>query len=132
MDENAFALSLQRAAALALAGYGDTTYPDACFIIEQGAEKDENGKVLQKFKHLPHHSKAATDPNSNSTVDLPHLRNAMARAGQVKCVKEDTAAFIKRARAHLIRHAKALLKSYQDAADDLAAICKDHDEKDGK
>ena len=132
MDENAFASSLQRAAELAVAGYGDATYPDACFIIEQGAEKDEDGKILQKFKHLPHHSKAATDPNANGTVDLPHLRNALARVGQVIPIKESKESFAKKARAHLIRHAKALLKSYQDAADDLAAICKDHDEKNGK
>jgi hypothetical protein len=132
MDENAFALSLQRAAEMAIAGYGDATYPDACFIIEQGAERGKDGKILQKFKHLPHHSKAATDPNANGTVDLPHLRNALARVYQVIPIKESKESFAKKARAHLIRHAKALLKSYQDAADDLAAICKDHDEKNGK
>jgi len=132
MDENAFASSLQRAAEMAMAGYGDATFPDAAFIIESGAEKGENGKTLQKFRHLPHHSKAATDPNANGTVDLPHLRNALARVGQVTPVKESKESFAKKARAHLIRHAKALLKSYQDAADDLAAICKDHDEKNGK
>lgn len=132
MDENAFALSLQRVAEMATAGYGDASFPDAAFIIESGAEKGENGKTLQKYRHLPHHKESVTDPNSNSTVDLPHLRNALSRVYQVIPVKESQKSFAKKAKAHLIRHAKALLKSYQDAADDLAAICKDHDEKDGK
>jgi len=132
MDRDAVFASIHKAAEVTTAAYGDASFPDAAFIIESGAEKGENGKTLQKFRHLPHHSKAATDPNANGTVDLPHLRNALARVGQVVPVKESKESFAKKARAHLIRHAKALLKSYQDAADDLAAICKDHDEKNGK
>ena len=96
------------------AAFGDKSFPDAAFIVERGAEKDDQGKTLQKFRHLPHHKKTAKDPNENSSVDIPHLRNALARVNQVKSIKEPKSQFIKRARAHLERHAKALLKTRQE------------------
>lgn len=100
----------QRAVAyLAQAGYGDRSFPDAAFVVERGAEKDARGRALQKYRHLPHHKKGVTDPLDNASVDLPHLRNALARVSQVKPVKEDAAAFRRRATAHLRAHAKALL-----------------------
>ncbi|UCG02436.1 MAG: hypothetical protein JSW11_00290 [Candidatus Heimdallarchaeota archaeon] len=97
----------------ALNTYGDKSFPDAAFIVEKGAEKDDKGKTLQKYRHLPHHTQSATDPNANGTVDLPHLRNALARVNQVKPVKEGASAFRGRAKSHLQRHAKALLESYK-------------------
>ena len=109
------------------AAYGDKSFPDAAFIVEKGAEKDESGKTLQKYRHLPHHTKSATDPNAHGTVDLPHLRNAFARVNQVKPVKEAAASYRSRAQSHLNRHANALLKSRKGKADyeEVKAICKE-------
>ena len=93
------------------ASFGDRSFPDAAFLVEHGAEKDKSGKTLSKYRHLPHHNKNVKSPTEDSSVDLPHLRNALARVGQVLPVKEDKAGFVSRARTHLRRHAKALLKS---------------------
>jgi len=95
------------------AAYGDKSFPDAAFVVEKGAEKNGDGKTLQKYRHLPHHTKSATDPMAHGTIDLPHLRNALARVNQVKSIKESVANFRKRAKSHLQRHAKAVLKSYK-------------------
>jgi hypothetical protein len=108
--------------------FGDRSWPDAAFLVEHGATKDADGKTLQKFRHLVHHSKGATDPNSNSTVDLPHLRNALARANQVQPVVEDKAGFQKRSMAHLQKHARALLKTYKNKAE-IQELCKEFDIK---
>jgi hypothetical protein len=94
----------------ATAAFGDSTFPDAAFIVEKGAEK-EDGKTLQKYRHLPHHTKGVTSATDNGTVDLPHLRNALARVNQVTPVKEDAKGFKSRALAHLQAHAKVALKS---------------------
>lgn len=97
----------------ALATYGDKSFPDAAFIVEKGAEKDEKSKTLTKFRHLPHHNKNVTSATDNGSVDVPHLRNALARVNQVKPVKEGAASFRKRATSHLQTHARAVLKSYK-------------------
>lgn len=97
----------------ALGTYGDKSFPDAAFIVEKGAEKDDKGKTLQKYRHLPHHSKGVTSATDNGSIDVPHLRNALARVNQVKPVKEGAAAFRKRAKSHLQRHAGAVLKTYK-------------------
>lgn len=51
--------------------------PDSCFaFIEPGGNKDESGKTIPRTKrHFPF-------KNLNGEVDLPHLRNALARAPQ--------------------------------------------------
>jgi len=103
----------------AVALFGDRSWPDEAFVVEAGAEKDDKGKTLQKYRHLPHHTKTVTDPNDNDTVDLPHLRNALARVNQVEPVKESAAKFRKRAQSHLARHAKALLKTHKEEAEEL-------------
>lgn len=97
----------------ALGAYGDRSFPDAAFVVEKGAEKDEEGKTLHKYRHLPHHSKGAKVATENTTIDVPHLRNALARANQVKPIKEGAASFRKRAIAHLQAHAKVVLKTYK-------------------
>lgn len=96
--------------------FGDRTFPDAAFVIENGAEKDEKGKTLQKYRHLPHHNKGVKSATENGSVDLPHLRNALARVNQVKPVKESVSSFRSRASSHLRRHAKTLLKTYKEKA----------------
>lgn len=97
----------------ALATYGDKSFPDAAFIVEKGAEKDKKGKTLQKYRHLPHHKKNVTSATDNGSIDVPHLRNALARVNQVKPVKENAATYRKRAKSHLQTHARAVLKSYK-------------------
>ncbi|MBV6429784.1 MAG: hypothetical protein KIPDCIKN_04359 [Haliscomenobacter sp.] len=101
--------------------FGDASFPDAAFVVERGAEK-KDGKTVQKYRHLPHHRKSVTDPSDNGSVDVPHLRNALARVAQVKPISEGKEAFVSRARAHLMKHARALLRSHKEAIDDLLSI----------
>jgi len=67
--------------------------PDAAFAyIEAGGEKDDDGKTTPRsLRHFPHHS-------AGGDVDLPHLRNALARAPQSD--------FGDKALPHLKAHAK--------------------------
>ena len=60
------------------------TLPDSSFFyIEAGGEKDEEGKTKPRsLRHLPY-------KDENGKVDLPHLRNAIARAPQVKGLAEE-------------------------------------------
>lgn len=53
--------------------------PDSAFLfIESGGKKDSEGKTTPRsLRHLPY-------KNSEGSVDVPHVRNAIARAGQVK------------------------------------------------
>ena len=53
--------------------------PDSSFAwIEPGGEKDEEGKTVPRtLRHLPY-------KDENGKVDLPHVRNALARLDQVK------------------------------------------------
>ena len=81
--------------------------PDAAFIIEQGAER-ENGKVLRKYRHLPHHTSAVKSPTEHTSVNKALLRNALARCNQVTPAKEDAAGFRAHAQRHLRAHANAL------------------------
>jgi len=89
--------------------------PDAAFaVIEpaylRGETKDK------RCRHLPHHGPNVRDPDENSSVDLPHLRNALARCGQIKPITNSISAreLRERARRHLERHAEALLKTYRE------------------
>ena len=88
--------------------------PDAAFaVIEpaylRGETKDK------RCRHLPHHGPKVKDSDENGSVDLPHLRNALARCDQIKPVTDSISAeeLREEARRHLERHAKALLKTYQ-------------------
>ena len=84
--------------------------PDAAFaIIKPGGKKDANGKTVPRsLRMLPHHNSTVKDPNDNKSIDLPHLRNALARVSQASLTPEQMA----RAKAHLNKHAKAVLPSY--------------------
>jgi hypothetical protein len=86
--------------------------PDAAFaVIERGGKKDKEGKTAPRsLRHLPHHASSVKDPSEDTTLDLPRLRNALARMNQVKASGNDSTARIQRiAKAHLIRHAKKAL-----------------------
>lgn len=92
----------------------DTKYinslPDAAFaVIEKGYSI---GKA-KGARHLPHHDKSVKSPTENKSVDLPHYRNALARAGQIKSVlgKESDSSLRKRAAAHLAKHRAVLQKA---------------------
>ena len=76
--------------------------PDAAFAI---VYTDARGTKIRK---LPHHNKSVKRGTENSSVDIPHLRNALARLPQIKDTPRD---IINQARKHLERHAKALLKN---------------------
>jgi hypothetical protein len=53
--------------------------PDSSFaVVEKGGEKDEEGKTVPRnYRHLPYKDTAGK-------IDLPHLRNALARMNQIK------------------------------------------------
>lgn len=83
--------------------------PDAAFAVIEPAYKA--GTVQDKnCRHLPHHTSGVTNPNDDNTVDLPHLRNALARATQIQPVTDSITAEELRAKAlaHLQAHAKRL------------------------
>jgi TolA-binding protein len=107
----------------------DTAYindlPDAAFaVIEPGGEKDEDGKTVPRaLRHLPHHNKGVKDPDDNDTVDLPHLRNALARLDQTKLSQE----LKDKARRHLEKHAEALgIGEYAEQSTNVPVITAQH------
>lgn len=55
------------------------TFPDSSFAwIEPGGKKDKEGRTVPRsYRHLPYKDNAGK-------IDLPHVRNALARMGQVK------------------------------------------------
>lgn len=71
--------------------------PDSAFaVIEPGGKKDGEGRTTPRsLRHLPHH-------DADGAIDMPHLRNAMARMNQTM-----PAEMRGRAAAHLKRHASA-------------------------
>ncbi|MEM3875398.1 MAG: hypothetical protein QXU45_09745 [Candidatus Bathyarchaeia archaeon] len=79
----------------------DTAYindlPDSAFaVISKGGTKDEQGKTVPRtLRHLPHHK-------ADGSLDLPHLRNALARLSQTDLTPEERA----EAKRHLCAHAK--------------------------
>lgn len=81
--------------------------PDAAFAgIEPGGKKDDDGKTTPRsLRHLPHHTASVKSASENSSVDVPHLRNALARVEQMDA---GGAAFRDKCRSHLNAHAKAL------------------------
>ena len=91
----------------------DTAYinalPDAAFAVIEPAYKQ--GKVKDKrARHLPHHTKNVRNGNENTTVDLAHYRNALARVDQIKPITDSISQqeLVRRARAHLEKHRDVL------------------------
>lgn len=58
--------------------------PDSCFLfIESGGQKDSDGKTVPRsLRHLPY-------KGPDGKIDMPHLRNAIARIPQMKGMSED-------------------------------------------
>ncbi|MGD0204147.1 MAG: hypothetical protein ABSC20_09625 [Candidatus Bathyarchaeia archaeon] len=71
--------------------------PDSAFaVIEPGGKKDSEGKTVpSSLRHLPYKGKSGK-------VDLPHLRNALARLSQTKISPE----LKEKARVKLVNAAK--------------------------
>jgi HK97 family phage prohead protease len=83
--------------------------PDEAFAVIEPAYK--RGETEDKrARHLPHHNKSVKDPDDDDTVDLPHLRNALARMNQIKPVTGSISAeeLREKAKKHLVAHAKRL------------------------
>lgn len=99
-------LEYEFAAAGAKARPPDSKLPNAAFAL---IKRDAKGNVTKRS--LPHHGPSVKSPDQNSTVDVPRLRNALARVNQVKGF---SAQEIAKGRAHLERHARALLKTSKD------------------
>ncbi len=87
----------------------DAFIPSAFFAGDDG-EFSEEGEFRVSRSKLPHHVNSVTDPDDNESVDVPRLRNALARFNQVDWsgFPADTRT---RTRAHLERHADAILAS---------------------
>lgn len=80
--------------------------PDSCFLFVEPGEKDEEGKTTPRsLRHLPY-------KDANGKIDLPHLRNAIARANQIR-LKDGS--LISAAQAEEIRaKARRLLELHKD------------------
>jgi hypothetical protein len=87
----------------------DAFVPAAFFAGDDG-EFDPDGEFRVSKSKLPHHIDTVRDPDGNESVDVPRLRNALARFDQVdwRDFPEGTKA---KTRAHLERHADAILAS---------------------
>jgi len=83
--------------------------PNAAFAVVEKAYKEGKDK---RMRHLPHHNKSVKSPTENSSVDLSHYRNALARVNQIKSVsgKESSSALRKKAARHLEKHRSVLKK----------------------
>jgi len=89
----------------------DTRYinnlPNASFaVVEKGYSEGKD----KRARHLPHHDSSVTSATENSSVDLPHYRNALARVNQIKSIlgTESDAALRKKAATHLEKHRSVL------------------------
>jgi hypothetical protein len=86
---------------------------DAFAMIVPGGEKDDGGKTVPRdLRKLPHHTADVENPNDNGTLDLPKLRNALARFEQTDF---PNAALKAAAKKHLDRHAAVALPSSEAA-----------------
>lgn len=79
--------------------------PDMAFaVIQPGGKKDDTGKTVPRvLRHLPHHNTSVKSGAEHTSVDKPHLRNALARVNQISYTVG-----IPKAKAHLEAHAKHL------------------------
>ena len=93
--------------------------PDAAFAyIAPGGELDDEGKTVPRtLRYLPHHNETVKDPDDNESVDIPHLRNALARVDQAALDEEAK----KQAKDHLMKHAQVLLEAYKMTKEQKAA-----------
>lgn len=80
------------------------TLPNSAFAyVDPKYGKDSDDKSL---RHLPHHNDSVKSATENASVDLAHLRNALARVSQISA----PAVAKQKALNHLRAHANVLLK----------------------
>lgn len=82
--------------------------PNASFaVIEPAYTKGETKN--KNARHLPHHNEKGGG-TANENLDLPHLRNALARMNQIKPVTDSISAdeLRRKASTHLEKHRSAL------------------------
>ncbi len=73
--------------------------PDAAFAYVEKGKKDESGKTVPRsLRHFPHHDSSVKNGDEKDSLDMPHLRNAMARLSQSPTGEH--------AKQHLLMHEK--------------------------
>lgn len=81
--------------------------PDSAFLyVEPGGKKDEEGKTVpRELRHLPY-------KNADGEIDLPHLRNAIARLEQANTGEKEGESWLTDSlREKLLKKARSLLES---------------------
>jgi hypothetical protein len=101
--------------------------PNAAFAVVEkgyGEGKDKNAR------HLPHHNKNVKSATENSSVDLSHFRNALARVNQIKSVlgEESDSSLRKKAASHLEKHRSILNQDSGSFNDEELVIWKECEE----
>ena len=85
---------------------------DDCFAyVEDTGKHDDEGRTIPKTaRHLPHHPKGGGASGTGGIIDLPHLRNALARVNKVNPVTDKVSAerLRSQAKSHLVAHTKKL------------------------
>lgn len=92
--------------------------PDSSFaVIEPAYLRGETDD--KRCRHLPHHGPGGGGTR-NVNLDLPHLRNALARANQIKPVTDSISVeeLRRRAIAHLEKHRSALKTQHEEVSVD--------------
>lgn len=84
-------------------------FPASFFAGTDGNYDDEGEFRVSKSK-LPHHINDVEDPYGNESVDIPRLRNALARFNQVDW-SDFPDGTMEKTRVHLERHADGILAS---------------------
>jgi len=94
-------------------------FPDSSFaVVEKGGKKDKGGKTVPRnYRHLPYKDAAGK-------IDVPHLRNALARMNQLKAVSpsDSTERIRSAARKVLVAAAKKHLPSTKFAKQSEARL----------
>lgn len=82
--------------------------PDSAFLYVEKGEKDSDGKTTPRsLRHFPY-------KDANGSVDLPHLRNALARIPQSNVPSSVKAELTKKAQALLAKHGGEKAASDED------------------
>ncbi len=108
--------------------------PNAAFaVVEKGYKEGDN----KNARHLPHHTSNVKSSTEDSSVDIIHLRNALARVNQIKSVLgvESSEALRKKASRHLESHRdilKSSSTSFSGKEKDLWEQCEELFEKNVK
>lgn len=96
--------------------------PDNAFAYIEPAYR--NGETADKnARHLPHHDASVASSHSTKSIDMAHLRNAMARVNQIKPVTDSASEkeMESQARAHLEAHAEKLRTGEHDKETAMAS-----------